>query len=75
MAGSRKESAWAWIFLYIVFIILASITSLHIIFLSDYAVLISHRALHMLKLVLEEELSIHFRKKILDRKNIMVTLV
>jgi len=63
MHRSRKESAWVQIFLYIAFIIPASNTPLHIIFFYEYAVLISHRVLHMLKLVLEEELSIQFRKK------------
>lgn len=38
-------------------------TCLHMIFFYEYAVWISHRALHMLELVLEEELGIQFREK------------
>lgn len=62
-------------FFHIVFIIPASSTPLHIIFIYEYIVLISHRALCMLEPVFEEELSIQFRKIILQRKSIMVMLV
>lgn len=75
MPRSRKESAWVLFFFLIAFIIPASNSPLHIIFLYEYAVLISHRALHMLNLVLEEELSIQFRKKISVRRNVTVLLV